>query len=202
VPAVHAIPHVGVAPEHVAVPFPLVGPGHTVEHPPQWSGSVGAKHVPLQSSVVVPSHTTLHVPVVHCAIPIPASGPAHTFVHDPQWFGSVCSFTHTPLQSTVPASQLGPASAGALSLIEPSVAGPLSALTLPSGEPESLPPPESTVVIDESPVPPSASPSTLASPPPPPQVLLSAHVPNVSVPHPAAHMASPVNPTHRPSVTA
>jgi hypothetical protein len=99
----------------------------------------------LQSSVVVPSHTTLHVPVVHCAIPIPASGPAHTFVHDPQWFGSVCSFTHTPLQSTVPASQLGPVSAGALSLIEPSVSGPLS--TLPSGDPESLPPPESTAAV-------------------------------------------------------
>jgi hypothetical protein len=32
-------------------------------------------------------------------------------------------------------------------LIEPSVAGPLSALTLPSGEPESLPPPESTVNV-------------------------------------------------------
>jgi hypothetical protein len=101
----------------------------------------------LQSSVVVPSHTTLHVPVVHCAIPVPASGPAHTFVHEPQWFGSVCSFTHTPLQSTVPASQLGPVSAGALSLIEPSVAGPLSTPTLPSGDPESLPPPESTAAV-------------------------------------------------------
>jgi hypothetical protein len=32
-------------------------------------------------------------------------------------------------------------------LIEPSVAGPLSALTLPSGDPESLPPPESTAAV-------------------------------------------------------
>jgi hypothetical protein len=31
----HAIPHAGVLPVHVALPLPLVGPGHAFEHDPQ-----------------------------------------------------------------------------------------------------------------------------------------------------------------------
>jgi hypothetical protein len=113
-----------------------------------------------------------------------------------QLFGSVCVFTHVPLQLTVPASQLsvGP------SCIEPSLATPVSC-AVPSPEEESPGVPVS-IVIDESTLgPPSPIPSTLESPPPP-HVSLSEHVPNVSVPHPAPHTASPASPTQIPNVTA
>jgi hypothetical protein len=182
---------------HVAVP--LLGTAHTFPHVTQLFVSLGSKHIPLQSSVVVPSHVTLHIPDVHCAIPIPASGPGHTLLHEPQWFGSVCSFTHVPLQSTVPASQLGP-----VSPVELSCGAPVSPGTLLSLVPESTPVPVSPVIDESTTVLLSTSPSTPASPPPP-HVLLSAQVPNVSVPQPAAasgSVASPVNPTQSPSVTA
>jgi hypothetical protein len=39
-PIEQLIPHVGVVPVHVAIPF--VGTAHTVLHPPQWFTSVGA----------------------------------------------------------------------------------------------------------------------------------------------------------------
>jgi hypothetical protein len=197
----HAIPH-GVALPGVHVAVPLLGTAHTFPHVTQLFVSLGSKHVPLQSSVVLPLHATVHIPVVHCAIPIPASGPGHTLLHEPQWFGSFDSFTHTPLQSTVPASQLGPVSTGA-SIAEPSPGLPVSA-TLLSLVPESTVP-VSPIIDESTTVPLSTSPSAPASVPPPPHVLLSAQVPNVSVPQPAASSgsaASPVNPTQSPSVTA
>jgi hypothetical protein len=61
----------------VHVADPLAGAVHAFPHVTQLLTSCGSKHVPLQSSVVVPSHVTLHVPPLHTAIPIPASGPGH-----------------------------------------------------------------------------------------------------------------------------
>ena len=47
-PALHAIPQLPVA--HVALPFPLAGPAHTVQLAPQCAGSSGPTHAPPQFS--------------------------------------------------------------------------------------------------------------------------------------------------------
>ncbi len=141
---------------------------------------VGSTHDPLQSSDVAPLHPSPHVPLVHVAIP-PESGPSHTLLHVPQCAGFVGS-THVPLHSSVVGAEHPPSTCPS---VAPSLVLPLSFI----GE-------------DESPVgPPSPSPSTLESPMPE-HVLVSEHVPNVSVPHPAAHTPSPASPTQIPNVTA
>jgi hypothetical protein len=47
-PPLHAIPQLPVA--HVALPFPLAGPAHTVQLAPQCAGSSGPTHAPPQFS--------------------------------------------------------------------------------------------------------------------------------------------------------
>ena len=78
---------------------------HALSQEPQWFGSVGAKHDPPHTSVVVPEHVTLHVPAplsassVQTALPVPASGPGHALSQLPQCAVSVGS-TQAPPQSS------------------------------------------------------------------------------------------------------
>ncbi len=177
---------------HCGVPVPAVVL-HVFPHTPQFSTPVGSTHDPLQSSDVGAVHPSPHFPFVHVGVPAPESGPSHAFMHDPQCSGFVGS-THVPLQSSV---------VGAGHPASPSIGAPSVGCVPVSVSPVSPIGAESPVCIDESvPGPPSPSPSTLASPPPP-HVLVSLHVPNVSVPHPTAHTAAlPASPTHNPNVTA
>jgi hypothetical protein len=84
---------------HLALPLPVVGPGHTFMQEPQWAGVLFATHAPLQFRGVPPSglHPRPHAPLVHVACPSPESGPSHTLVHVPQCSGDVGS-TQVPLQ--------------------------------------------------------------------------------------------------------